>query len=106
MENFLASINPSILLGIKICLIAICGDTAITWLLSFIKGEFNIRLAPKFVKSNVLPYIGGLLIVGILANIDSNYMPVFAIVTAGITAKFGVEVIKDKIIGFFKKDME
>jgi hypothetical protein len=29
-------------------------------------------------------------------------MPVFVIVTGIITAKFGVEAIKDKIIGYFK----
>ena len=91
-----------ILLGIKICLIAIIADTLLGWLFAFIKGEFDIRQAPRFLQTAVLPYVGSLLIVAGLAYIDAQYMPVFVIVTGIITAKFGVEAIKDKIIGYFK----
>ncbi len=91
-----------ILLGIKICLIAIVGDTLLGWLFAFIKGEFDIRQAPRFLQTAVLPYVGSLLIVAVLAYLDSVYMPVFVVITGIITAKFGVEAIKDKIIGYFK----
>lgn len=100
--DFLTNIDTNIILGIKICLIAILGDTAVTWLLAFIEGEFDIRKAPQFIKTNVLPYIGGLLIVAILAITDVNYMPVFIAITSIITAKFGVEIIKDKLIAYFQ----
>lgn len=92
----------SILLGIKVCLIAIVADTLLGWLFAFIKGEFDIRQAPRFLQTAVLPYIGSLLIVAGLAYLEPSYMPIFAIVTGIITAKFGVEAIKDKIIGYFK----
>ncbi len=91
-----------ILLGIKICLIAIVGDTLLGWLFAFIKGEFDIRQAPRFLQTAVLPYVGSLMIVAGLAYIDPAYMPVFIAITGIITAKFGVEAIKDKIIGYFK----
>lgn len=91
----------SILLGIKICLIAIVGDTLIGWLMAFIKGEFDIREAPRFLQTAVLPYFGSLLIVAALALLDEIYMPVFVVITGIITAKFGVEAIKDKIINYF-----
>lgn len=91
-----------ILLGIKICLIAIIGDTLLGWILALVKGEFDIRQAPRFLQTAVLPYVGSLLIVAGLAYIDEAYLPVFVIVTGIITAKFGVEAIKDKIIGYFK----
>jgi len=91
-----------ILLGIKICLIAIIADTLLGWLFAFIKGEFNIREAPRFLQTAILPYIGSLLIVAVLAYLDPSYMPLFVIVTGIITAKFGVEAIKDKVIGYFK----
>lgn len=91
-----------ILLGIKICLIAIVGDTLIGWLMAFIKGEFDIREAPRFLQTAVLPYIGSLLIVAGLAYLEPSYMPIFVIVTGIIAAKFGVEAVKDKIIGYFK----
>lgn len=91
-----------ILLGIKICLIAIVGDTLIGWLMAFIKGEFDIREAPRFLQTAILPYVGSLLIVAGLAWLDELYMPVFVFLTGIITAKFGVEAVKDKIIGYFK----
>jgi hypothetical protein len=91
-----------ILLGIKICLIAIIADTLLGWLFAFIKGEFDIREAPRFLQTSILPYVGSLLIVAVLAYLDSVYMPVFVVITGIITAKFGVEAIKDKIIGYFK----
>jgi hypothetical protein len=91
-----------ILTGIQICLIAIIGDTLLGWLFAVIKGEFDIREAPRFLQTAILPYVGSLLIVAVLAYLDSVYMPVFVVITGIITAKFGVEAIKDKIIGYFK----
>ena len=91
-----------ILLGIKICLIASVGDTLLGWLFAFIKGEFDIRQAPRFLQTAVLPYVGSLMIVAGLAYIDPAYMPVFIAITGIMTATFGVEAIKDKIIGYFK----
>ena len=91
-----------ILTGIQICLIAIISDTLLGWLFAFIKGEFDIRQAPRFLQTAVLPYVGSLMIVAGLAYIDPAYMPVFIAITGIITAKFGVEAIKDKIIGYFK----
>ena len=92
----------SILLGIKICLIAIIGDTLLGWLFAFVRGEFDIREAPRFLQTAVLPYIGSLLIVAGLAYLEPSYMPIFVIVTGIIAAKFGVEAVKDKIIAYFK----
>ena len=91
-----------ILTGIQICSIAIIGDTLLGWVLAFVNGEFNIREAPRFLQTAILPYIGSLLIVAVLAYLDPSYMPLFVIVTGIITAKFGVEAIKDKVIGYFK----
>jgi hypothetical protein len=91
-----------ILTGIQICLIAIIGDTLLGWLFAVIKGEFDIREAPRFLQTAILPYVGSLLIVAVLAYLDSVYMPVFVVITGIITAKFGMEAIKDKIIGYFK----
>jgi len=88
-----------ILLGLKICVIAILADTLLGWVFAFTRGEFDIREAPRFLQTAVLPYMGSLLIVAGLAYLDPQYMPVFIIVTGIITAKFGVEAIKDKILG-------
>ncbi len=77
------------------------GDTFLGWLIAFAKGDFDIRKAPQFLQTAILPYIGALLIVAGLAYMEPSYMPVFLVVTGLITAKFGVEAVKDKIIGYF-----
>lgn len=91
-----------ILLALKISFITMLGDTLLGWVFAFVKGEFDIREAPRFLQTAVLPYMGSLLIVAGLAYLEPSYMPVFIFLTGIITAKFGVEAIKDKIIGYFK----
>jgi len=91
----------SILLGIKICLIAIIADTLLGWIFAIVQGKFDIREAPRFLQTAVLPYVGSLLILAALAWLDEAYLPIFALITGIITAKFGTEAIKDKIIGYF-----
>lgn len=100
--DFLANIDNSIILGIKICLIAILGDAMIGWLIAYLKGEFDIRKVPQFLKTNILPYIGSLFILGLLATLDSIYLPVFAGVVIFITGKFSIEALKDKVYDYFK----
>lgn len=100
--DFLTSIDSSIILGIKICLTAIIGDAMIGWLIAYLKGEFDVRKVPQFLKTNVLPYVGSLFILGFLVTLDSAYLPVFAGVVIFITGKFSIEALKDKIYDYFK----
>jgi len=100
--DFLTNIDSSIILGIKICLIAIMGDAMVGWLIAYLKGEFDIRKVPQFLKTNILPYIGSLFIFGFLATLDSAYLPVFTGVVIFITGKFSIEALKDKVYGYLK----
>lgn len=100
--DFLTSIDSSIILGIKICLIAIIGDAMVGWLIAYLEGEFDVRKVPQFLKTNVLPYIGSLFILGFLATLDFVYLPVFAGVVIFITGKFSIEALKDKVYDYFK----
>lgn len=100
--DFLTNIDSSIVLGIKICLIAIMGDAMIGWLIAYLKGELDIRKVPQFLKTNVLPYVGSLVIFGCLATLDKTYLPLFAGVVVFVTGKFSIEALKDKIYGYLK----
>jgi hypothetical protein len=98
----LAMFDPLVLAALKLAFFAIVGDAAITWVLAVTKGEFDIRLAPKFLIANILPYIGVLFITALLTLADDSFKPVFYFMTTIITVKFGVEALKDKLVQFFK----
>jgi len=97
----LAMFDPLVLAALKLAFFTIAGDAAITWVLAVTKGEFDIRLAPKFLITNI-PYIGVLFITALLTLADDSFKPVFYVMTTIITAKFGVEALKDKLVQFFK----
>lgn len=94
--------DPGVLLGLKLALIAILCDTAIGWILAIVKGVFDIRLVPQFLKTNILPYFGALVILAIATIYVPEYIPVFYFICAIIMVKFGVEALKDKLTQFFK----
>jgi len=103
LTTLLSAFNPAVLLGLKVALSAILADTAITWALKFTQGAFDIRLMPEFLRTNVFPYMSVLLIAALLTLTDYTvYEPVFYLITTIVTAKFGVEALKDKLTQFFK----
>jgi len=94
--------DSAVLLGLKLAILAIVCDTTIGWILAFVKGEFDIRKAPQFLKTNIAPYIGVLLVLALATVADEDYKPVFYFICTLVTAKFGVEALKDKLTQFFK----
>lgn len=94
--------DSMLLLGVKVALITIFADTLFAWVLAFKQGNFNIKLVPQFLARNVFPYVGALVITAGIATLDESFMPLFAIATAGVTAKFGYEAIKEKLLEIFK----
>lgn len=98
----LALFDPLVLVALKLAFFTIVGHAAIAWVLAVTKGEFDIRLAPQFLITNILPYIGVLFITALLTLADESFKPIFYLMTTLITAKFGVEALKDKLTQFFK----
>lgn len=94
--------DPAVLFGLKLALIAILCDTAIGWLLAFVSGEFDIRMVPQFLKTNVLPYFGALVVLALVTVADAAYAPLFYFICLIVTTKFGIEALKDKLTQFFK----
>ncbi len=94
--------DPAVLLGLKLAIITILADTTIGWILALTKGEFDIRLVPRFLQTSIVPYVGVLLVLALVTVADPAYTPVFYFVCAIVAAKFGVEAMKDKLTRFFK----
>ncbi len=63
--------------------------------------NFDIRKLPQFVASGILPYVGGLLIIGVAAEfIGEPYAALYYLIAAAVLAKYLVE-IKDKLFSMF-----
>jgi hypothetical protein len=99
---WLGMFDPDVLIGLKIAVLAILGDAVIGWIFALAKGEFDIRKVPQFIQTNLFPYMAVLLVLAALTAVDEGYKTVFFAVTALITAKFGVEALKDKLFNYFK----
>jgi len=94
--------DPAVLLGLRLAILAILADTVIGWILAATKGEFDIRLVPRFLQTSIVPYVGVLLVLALVTVADPAYEPVFYFICTLVTAKFGVEAMKDKLTRFFK----
>lgn len=94
--------DPAILLGLKLAFIAIATDAIFGWIFAVTRGAFDIRLVPQFLRTNLFPYMAGLLLLAIVTVAAPDYKPLFYFICTIVTAKFGVEALKDKLIKFFK----
>ena len=98
----LALFDPLVLVALKLAFCAIVADAVIGWVLAIAKGEFQGSLILKFIKTSLLPYIGTLFVLALLTLADEGYKPVFYALSTIITASFGYEALKDKIVRYFK----
>lgn len=78
-------------------------DTLLGIMLSLKQGRFNLRKLPQFLSTNVLPYIGGLLVLGLAAGSNAQLAAVFYAAAATAGTKYFIE-IKDKVILLFGKN--
>jgi hypothetical protein len=103
MLNTIESIVP---IAMLYALASIVGLILLDWLIGVcaaVKQEkFDVRKLPQFIPSNIVPYIGGLLVLAIAALIVTSFAPVFYAAAAAVAAKF-VTDIKDKAIVIFGK---
>lgn len=63
--------------------------------------EFDFRKLPKFLATSIVPYIGGLIVLGLAAQfIGAPFVQVFYGAVAAVSAKFLLEM-KDKVKQLF-----
>jgi hypothetical protein len=63
-------------------------------------GTFDAGKLPEFIKQNVFPYIGGLLILALFALASPEIKIIFFSAAAAATIKF-LKDLKDKVIAIF-----
>lgn len=65
--------------------------------------NFDLRKLPQFLSENVFPYIGGLIVLGVVAEFANGPITVlFYTASVTVAAKFVIE-IKDKVTNLFGK---
>ncbi|RJX17711.1 MAG: hypothetical protein C4570_07860 [Ammonifex sp.] len=75
------------------CILLICADFIAGLLIAHKKGGLNFRLLPKFLASEVLPYIGGLLILSFIAYLDPTGA-IAGILAVAVTS-YGLKLLAD-----------
>lgn len=85
-------------------LVIIMLDTLLGVILSIRAGTVNVRKLPQFLITNLLPYGGALLLLGLAACVAGDYstqlLAIFYAAAAATGAKFIAET-KDKVVQIF-----
>ncbi|MHB1421440.1 MAG: hypothetical protein ACYCX4_17975 [Bacillota bacterium] len=103
-QTFLGlTIDPDVLTGLRVALVAILIDTLFGWLFAIVDKKFTFKKMPQFLAQNILPYGGALLIAALATILDPTWKPIFLICVATVTAKFGWEAVKEKLLGRFNR---
>ncbi len=78
----------------------ICLDTILGWIKAVVNREWDWKKICQFLQTSVLPYIGGLLALAVLALIQpDSMMVVFYTSVAAVNVKLIADII-GKIAGF------
>lgn len=102
----ISSVFPEAVLStLGAVLVLILVDTVLGILVSIKKGKFAFRKLSQFLATNVLSYVGGLLILALGASISSQLAAIFYAAAAATSVKFLAD-IKDKVKEVFGSVVE
>jgi len=74
-------------------------DTILGILIHIKNGDFDIRKVPNFLKTEVLPYAGGLVVLGFVAEHVGLYREIFYVVSFSLGSRY-LAFIYDKVSKF------
>ena len=101
--DFAIALPTQVIPALIVVLTAIMVDVVFGVMLHLINGTFDFRLMSKFMCSDILPYVGGLLVLAVAAElVGVAYRELFFVVAGLILFKF-VPDIKDKLLLIFKR---
>lgn len=96
------TIDANILNSLLVALGSIVLDMLLGVGMGIKSGTFSLSKLPKFLASNVVPYIGGLIILAVFANYFSEMEYLFYAGVALVTVKFSKEALLDKLTALFE----
>lgn len=100
--NFINMFDPTVILGLKVSLAFIGLDAFLGWFVAAKNLEFDFRKVPQFLKTNIFPYFGTLILLAFATLVDpETFIVLFGAASGLISAKFGIEALKDKLTKLF-----
>lgn len=93
--------NLLILNLLLVVLMSILLDTILGILISIKAKAFDISKLPQFLATNVLPYVGGLVVLAAFANYVPELNYLFYTGVGIVTLKFTKEALIDKVTQLF-----
>lgn len=100
VSGILQEIPQEIVLAFWLVFLLIACDFILGVIRSIRDGTFDAGKLPEFIKQNIFPYVGGLLILALFALASPEIKVLFFSAAAAATIKFGKD-LKDKIVGIF-----
>lgn len=91
---------PKVIIALGGVLALILANLVLGVLLAIKMNTFDVRKLPQFLETNLLPYIGGLLILALFSNMDPTLSVLFFTISAAVYAKF-LANIKDQLVQLF-----
>lgn len=96
-------------MGLLVIILLIIVDALLGAIAAFKAGDFDFKKLPQFLAVNVLPYVGGILIIGLAAAlVPEPFNEIFAVVFYGsaiaVSLKYVLEIYS-KISGIFGVDL-
>lgn len=89
--------DTAIMKCLIVALATIFLDVIMGILLSVKNGSFSLNKLPQFLATNIVPYMGGLIVLAVFANYVSDLSYAFYAGTALVAVKFSKEALIDKI---------
>lgn len=95
------NLDPKILWTFLGILTLIVVKTLLTWICSWRDGKFDVREAPRFIVSNVLPYAAGLLVLALPSLWHKDLAAIYYVAAGLVGVKYIAEV-KDRFMVLFE----
>ena len=100
MSLFGSFMAPKVIIALGGVLALILVNLVLGVLFSIKTSTFDVRKLPQFLETNLLPYIGGLLVLALFSNMDPTLSVLFFTISAAVYAKF-LANIKDQLVQLF-----
>ncbi len=95
------NLDPRILWALLAIITLIAVKTLLAWIIAWRDGKFDIREAPRFIVSNVLPYAAGLLVLA-LPSLWHEDLAVIYFAGVGVVGLKYIAEVKDRFMCLFE----
>lgn len=88
-----AFMGPKVIITLGTIIGMVLGDTILGILVAIKIRQFTFSKLAQFVQTSLVPYVGGLLVLALFSNSNTELGALFFTVAAAITAKFIADIL-------------